>query len=399
MVAYTITLGMNFKLPFRPIVMEGPGVVVLADDSNAPFSQAERGVFVTIGFTGVLVGLYLTGAFVGVVTMRDGATTSEQVTRFCKQHSMPISTHQELQLYFSALEELSNMVPNAHLFRRLSPAVAKKIIFELHGIWLRKQPFYEPLTHPSLFANGPKRSPSEIDSLNYLLCKMALRMEPSLFIPKEKPGRGCMYVIIKGSAVLQGTASDVLLAGRTWGAASLVLSSSSFAVGSGDVKALTDLQTISISQSAFQQIVAASPDLKGAYLRLRVWYLHRRLYYGVRRAANMVMIARDVKSKMHQVLTAQRLLHGHGRPSQPDTCNGTVNETTSMEKRGTNGEVSDELAKLSTDVDRKLELTNEHIRKLDAKIDQIHVLLQSSLQTPEKSKGESSSRSFFKLTA
>lgn len=70
---------------------QGPGIPFPNAESNALFRPFERAVFVTVGFSAALMGLYLAGAFVGLVTGRGGFSNSEQVMRHAS-HSAPAPT-------------------------------------------------------------------------------------------------------------------------------------------------------------------------------------------------------------------------------------------------------------------------------------------------------------------
>ena len=61
------------------------------------------------------------------------------------------------------LQQLCDVVPKPDMFFKLSPALANKFALDIHGVWLRKLPFYQPLggTH-SMFPNGPSHGVKDV---------------------------------------------------------------------------------------------------------------------------------------------------------------------------------------------------------------------------------------------
>ena len=59
-------------------------------------------VFALISTLGAMLGLYLTGAFVAVVTV-DQVTTSEEISLFCKRFKVDYNTRRQMQDYFLAV--------------------------------------------------------------------------------------------------------------------------------------------------------------------------------------------------------------------------------------------------------------------------------------------------------
>ncbi len=134
-VCFTISLGMNFRVPWVPIVNEGPGEPYFVDETyTETFNDVERAIFVGNAFLGVMVGLYLTGAFVAVISHRDGLSISEQVTQFCQRYKVGHKEHRAMQEYFQSLKELRGVIPQPELFYKLSPVLANKVILQIHGV-------------------------------------------------------------------------------------------------------------------------------------------------------------------------------------------------------------------------------------------------------------------------
>ena len=225
------------------------------------------------------------GVFVSVVSGIDGGSLKEEVTRFCKKYKMQSAAHRQLQEYLAQLEQLSDIVPKPDLFFKLSPALSHRLVLEIHCVWLTKLRFARSLMLPhSPFPKGPQRSPAVSHDFKNLLAQLALTMQPMLFIARERPTATRMYVIIKGMAA-DVCAMRILSSGDSWGLPDLVLTYTSTNHMQGRVKALMPLQVICIDRDGIDSLLKAHPECRPSYLRVRVWALHRRLYFGIFRAA------------------------------------------------------------------------------------------------------------------
>ena len=121
---------------------------------------------------------------------------------------MSHTTHRQLQEYFMTLSYLSEVVPNPDLFFKLSPALATKLVLDMHGPWLYRLPFSSLIAREvSVFPNGPTRKSAAAKSaLDGFLCRIALMMKPALFIAKERPPVGKLYVIVSGKGAMPALA-------------------------------------------------------------------------------------------------------------------------------------------------------------------------------------------------
>jgi hypothetical protein len=283
LVCYHIALGFVFGVPWSEFIEQGPGTPHFAvEGSEALFQTGERMCFLVIAFICCLIGLYVAGVFVSVVSGIDGGSLKEEVTRFCSKYKMHGSAHRQLQEYLAQLEQLSDIVPQPTLFFKLSPALSYRLVLEIHCVWLTKLNFARQLMRPhSPFPNGPSWQPLAHDMKNFL-AQLALAMTPMLFIARERPTATRMYVIIKGMAA-DICAGRILSSGDSWGLPDIILSYSSHM--HGRVKALMPLQAICIDRDGLDSLIRAHPEARPSYLRVRVWALHRRLYYGLFRVA------------------------------------------------------------------------------------------------------------------
>ena len=278
---YQIAVGQCFKMPWQPFTTKrGPGIPKFSDDSNALFTETERMLFFVVTFCGAIIQLYLAGSFVALVTVRGGRTVAETVTLFCKKHKMSFRVHRQLQEYFYQLNELSEVVPNPALFHKLSPTLATKLVHDMHGTWLGQLPFV-----PDVLVK--LQTISARNNLNTLLTKVCLAMKPGLFIAKEFPQAGRMYVIVKGVAVSLAL-KKVYRTMDSWGAYSIILTKtkkSRLVTSQGHVKALSNLQILAMDSDDFVKLEREFPELHPSFLKIRVWALRRLLFWGAQRAA------------------------------------------------------------------------------------------------------------------
>ena len=128
---------------------KGPGteyLTVSADGRTSRFQHHEQLVFFVVQFCSSLLGLYITGAFVSVVS-GESLTVSEEVSRFCKRYDVKPIQRRELQTFFVALDSLHEAVPKPDLFVKLSPKLQEQLLMETHREWITALPFFWALTH------------------------------------------------------------------------------------------------------------------------------------------------------------------------------------------------------------------------------------------------------------
>jgi len=315
-VCYHISLGVAFKLPWGPIVLTGPGEPYHSDpETNAMFRPTERAFFVVVNFLCAILGLYLSGSFVAVIVGRD-LTVAEHITRFCSKYRISYKQHRELQMYFMSLDQLGDLIPKPDLFFKLSPVLATKLVLEMHAVWLQKLAFASELRRDvSVFTNGPRRSLAYFDAVDRLLCRLALTMKSALFIAKEHPQPGRLYVIIGGAAIDICRQSALLREGDSWGAVACVLGNDNY--GTGCVKALTTLQVIYTDHRTLKAIPEQFPELKPAYMKMRIWAIQKYLCAAVRRGAAIKRLLATDADTAHKLINNHKQLKGLVSDNQP----------------------------------------------------------------------------------
>lgn len=290
-VCYHFALSTVFRVPIRGFIMAGPGEPYPIDpdnpDSGLMFQPHEHVVFTTIWVCGAMMGMYVAGVFVAVVTARDGATIAEQVTRFCKKYRVPAASRRQLQDYFHSLSQLTGTVPAGDLFFKISPSLQVKLLMDIHGFWLHRLPFSHFLVH-----GFQGRAALWKANTNALLSQIALSMTPALFIAKERPKSGSMYHVINGVA-FDMCRKTLVRPGDDWGAFEMLAASpnSKAARLKGFIKALTPLQVVYISRDRFYAIPTEHPDVIPAFRKVKIWLMFKKLEVGLRREAFQARLA------------------------------------------------------------------------------------------------------------
>lgn len=283
MVCMTWALEFNFGIPTF-FSLEGPGTPVYLNGNSASFQTHEYATFVLVALAGSLMGVYLQGRVVEVITA--APTTAESVIRFCKAFNVTTDVRVKLQTYFEKQQSMSSSIPRGADFSSLSPSLAQEVMLEVHSKWLDKLPFarfvtreLSPLHDPCpqrLYRSGVLR-----DHAAAFLAKITLAMTSALLIPKEVPSSGRLYVIVKG-VVLEHNRNVLLVANDNWGAVDAICGASQHVASSksGDrAEALTFTQLFSIDADTLAGIVYNNPELEDVWLKVRAWaFMHRLLW-------------------------------------------------------------------------------------------------------------------------
>jgi len=289
-VCITWALEFNFGIPANVFIVTGPGTPIFADDSNAPFSIVEYVVFVLCGLTGALMGIYLQGRVVFVLTAEP--STAELVNTFCKQFAVSSSLRHNLQTYFDRLSKIPSMVPKGELFSGLSPQLTQQVMLDVHHKWLTKLPFAAFITAKKTLHYNQPRSAEMRRNADKMLSKIAVMMKPTLLIPKETPTSGRMYVIVKG-VVLERKSMALLTVGDNWGAVDAICGTAQYLKGwkSGErIEAQTFCQVFFLDFVHMMEIVRHAPELAEVYRKMRVWGLHKRLIQAIKTAADIELM-------------------------------------------------------------------------------------------------------------
>lgn len=260
------TLGCIFGLDGDMFLAKGPGVkhFAFADEGlHEQFQHHEQMLFFVVQFASSLLGLYITGAFVSVVT-GEQLSVSEEVSLFCKRYEVSAKQRRELQTYFMTLASLHDSVPKPDLFVKLSPKLQEQLLMETHKAWVTALPFFDVLR---VHMNGLPCSDEMVENGEHLLAKMALSMKPGLYIARERARPRALYVIVKG-IMIEIYSKHIVKHGQSTGSLGVLL-------GYKDANKYTSLsvtQYVCLEQEALIALVAENPEqLAKPFGRLKVW--------------------------------------------------------------------------------------------------------------------------------
>jgi len=253
---------------------QGPGepldIFIHGTMNNAFYTRTEHVVFTVASLAAAFWGLYVTGAFINVLTMEEDSP-GDQVTSYALSKGLHWKTLHALQEFCAEQEELMKKIPPGdNVLYRLSPRLIEDVMLQVHGQWLVKLPFAAYLLRPPPIFTKPGpvygySAASVARSAMPLLAKLALAMKPALFIPTEQPPTKRLYVIVKGSAVTIDGGRQ-LKEGDSWG----VLESFRTHVTPTKVRALCYLHTCYITATELAEF-AKDEEVAPAYANLQKW--------------------------------------------------------------------------------------------------------------------------------
>jgi len=264
----------------------GPGMRYFANAADGDrdlFQVHETLTFLVVTWLGSLLSLYITGAFVSVVS-GDNLSISEEVTRFCKRYGVENAKRRELQKYFETLSSLEHMVPKPNLFLRITPTMQWQLLLDIHGQWLTALPFFSflydmPAVH---LHGGPVGNDVPTGDQTHVLCAIALAMQPMLLIPHETVKHSTLFVVIKGLA-LEVYTKKVLRDGDSGGSLSMIIGLTE----ADKFKGLTMTSAIHITHDMLMELLETNPRLNAPFRRVRLWARFKILLRHIRRTANM----------------------------------------------------------------------------------------------------------------
>jgi len=255
---------------------QGPGepldIFIHDTMNNAFYTRTEYVVFTVASLAAAFWGLYVTGAFINVLTMEEDSP-GDQVTSYALSKGLHWKTLHALQEFCGEQEELIKKIPPGdNVLYRLSPRLIEDVMLQVHGQWLIKLPFAAYLLRPPpVFTSSRSEyvygysAASVARSAMPFLAKLALAMKPALFIPTEQPPTKRLYVIVKGSAVTIDGGRQ-LKEGDSWG----VLETFRTHVTPTKVRALCYLHTCYITATELADF-AKDEEVAPAYANLQKW--------------------------------------------------------------------------------------------------------------------------------
>jgi hypothetical protein len=134
-----------------------------------------------------------------------------------------------------------------------------QFVWKLNKEWLMKVPCF------SLVVERLVARPQS--GMERFLVKVALSMQPSVFVPTERPPAQRLYIVTSGVAIFRGRK---LKGGDSWGAEDVLLRSRALGKSHRAV-ATTYLHALWVSASTFDELRDLGHEFREAYMLVKLW--------------------------------------------------------------------------------------------------------------------------------
>ena len=190
------------------------------------YANAARPVLLTVGETCVVLTLKAITAFEWVTVIarfvnvynnldpdaRDFRMGWDALNRFVTYFKVGSADAQELRRYYIERAEQARAKSRKRVMNDFSPYLAEKFVWKLNKEWLIRVPCF------SLVVERLVLRPES--GMERFLVEVALSMQPSVFVPSERPPARRLYIIVDGEARHKGV---TLRKGMSWGAEDVLL--------------------------------------------------------------------------------------------------------------------------------------------------------------------------------
>ena len=212
--------GMLLGAPVTTMPEQGPFERYFSDatNQNSKLRPLEQIVVLIMKTFVALLWTTVIARFVGVYNTldpdsRDFRTGWDALNRYISFFRIDTKAAISLRTFYLERSEIVRQKSRARVVADFSPLLLEDYMWRYNKKWLARAPcfslIFEQLKGDVLEDTARLRS-----SQNFLV-KIAMSMQPEVFVPKERPPPRRMYIIVRGTARFQG---DVLHAGDTWGA-------------------------------------------------------------------------------------------------------------------------------------------------------------------------------------
>jgi len=161
----------------------------------------------------------------------------------------------ELRRYYIERANLARAKSRRRVMNDFSPALAEKYVWKLNKEWLMRVPCF------SLLVERLQAAPDA--AMEGFLVKVALAMQPEVYVPSEQPPSRRLYIVTHGLALYRGKRISV---GDSWGAPDVLLHS--MRGRAGRAVALTYLHALWINAEQLSQI---GEENRSGYLLTKLW--------------------------------------------------------------------------------------------------------------------------------
>lgn len=239
--------GMLMGAPISMSANKGPYERYFHDpDDTTALTLKEQAVVLTLKACTAFMWTTVIARFVQVYNSldpdsRDFKAGWDALNRFIAYFRIPHEDALELRRYYIERTDEAKAKSRMRVMNDFSPMLQEKSVWKLNRDWLVKVPCFSLVVERMISRPG--------SGMERFLVKVALGMQPSIFVPKERPPSHRLYIITSGVAIFKGNRCGV---GDSWGAEDVLLTSRPDAQCYKAI-ALTYLHVLWIGVDVFEQ--------------------------------------------------------------------------------------------------------------------------------------------------
>jgi len=225
---------------------------------------------------------------------RDFQMGWDALNRFVNYFKVTPTDARELRRYYIERADEAKAKSRKRVMNDFSPLLAEKFVWKLNKEWLMKVPCFSLVVERLILRpeSGMER----------FLVKVALAMQPSVYVPSERPPAQRLYIITEGSAFHRGRQ---ITKGDSWGAEDVLLRGSHTALRAFRALATTYLHVLWIGADTFDRL---GIEHREAYMLVKLWatvYAAGRAILEQRRKLNKLNGAIKIGDKPGQISAAE----------------------------------------------------------------------------------------------
>ena len=248
---------------------------------------------------------------------RDFRLGWDALNRFVSYFKVPKADALELRRFYIERAEEARAKSRKKVMNDFSPLLAEKFVWKLNKEWLVRVPCF------SLVVDRLLAKPQS--GMERFLVKVALVMQPAVYVPTEKPPAHRLYIITHGVAIYKGKKA---VAGSSWGAEDVLLRGRE-AKQCHRAVATTYLHVLWVGADTFLDIKELGPEFRSAYLLTKLWAM-------IYATGNAIVEQHRLNTRLEPIQVGTN--HGDIWPSEVERrINKGVTSVVAM--RGPSGEV------------------------------------------------------------
>ena len=258
------SLGMLMGAPISLTPYQGPYAPYFAFDTGETLNRGELLVVIMLKCVTAFLWTTVIARFVQVYNnldpdARDFRLGWDALNRFVSYFKVPKNDALELRRFYIERSEEAKQKSRMRVMNDFSPLLTEKFVWKLNKEWLVRVPCF------SLVVERLLSKPES--GMERFLVKVALAMQPSVFVPTERPPPLRLYMVTQGVAIHKG---KKCIAGASWGAEEVLLRSRR-ARQCHRAVATTYLHVLWIGAGTFDDIKTQGPEFLSAYRLVKLW--------------------------------------------------------------------------------------------------------------------------------